>query len=121
MRVAGAVLLASIIALATPAVLDGVLTPLTSAQAQVAEPTAVRAFQNSRGFRETGVLAPAERAALAARSKEKQEQVGWRMVDDKATGTQVGLPTAQVPNTSPGRRGTRWSSAQGQVQVETFR
>ena len=222
MRVAGAVLLASIMALATPAVLDSALTRPNFAQAQIAEPTAgrmqvaalakkktpeakkasapatkgpvaakkgapaakkgtagakkaapvakkalpappapignyanmplaervglqfdlawsghfnglingefndraiaaVRAFQNSRGLRETGVLAPAERAALAARSKEKQEQVGWRMLDDKATGAQVGLPTAQVPNMSLGRRGTRWSSAQGQVQVETFR
>jgi hypothetical protein len=43
------------------------------------------------------------------------------MVEDKVTGAQVGLPTTQVPNTSPGRTGTRWFSAQGQVQVETFR
>ena len=28
---------------------------------------------------------------------------------------------AQVPNARPGQGGTRWSSAQGQVQVETFR
>jgi peptidoglycan hydrolase-like protein with peptidoglycan-binding domain len=82
---------------------------------------AVRAFQKSGGFRETGLLAPPERAALAARSKAKQEQVGWRMVDDRVTGAQLGLPTAQVPNATPGQRGTRWSSAQGQVQVETFR
>jgi peptidoglycan hydrolase-like protein with peptidoglycan-binding domain len=82
---------------------------------------AVRAFQKSNGFRETGLLAPPERAALAARSKAKQEQVGWRMVDDRVTGAQLGLPTAQVPNARPGPKGTRWSSAQGQVQVETFR
>jgi hypothetical protein len=43
------------------------------------------------------------------------------MVEDKATGAQVGLPTAQVPNTSRTKSGTRWASAQGQVQVETFR
>ena len=60
--------------------------------------------------------------ALAALSKSRQDQVGWRMVDDKVTGAQIGLPTAQVPNSSRGSRGgTRWSSAQGQVQVETFR
>ena len=43
------------------------------------------------------------------------------MVDDKATGAQIGLPTKQVPNTGPGKTGTRWFSAQGQIQVETFR
>jgi peptidoglycan hydrolase-like protein with peptidoglycan-binding domain len=82
---------------------------------------AVRAFQKSGGFRETGLLAAPERAALAARSKAKQEQVGWRMVDDRVTGAQLGMPMAQVPNATPGQRGTRWSSAQGQVQVETLR
>jgi peptidoglycan hydrolase-like protein with peptidoglycan-binding domain len=82
---------------------------------------AVRAFQKANTFRETGMLAPPERAALAARSKAKQEQVGWRMVDDRVTGAQLGLPTTQVPNRSLQRNGTRWSSAQGQVQVETFR
>jgi len=82
---------------------------------------AVRAFQKSGGFRETSLLAPPERAALAARSKAKQEQIGWRIVDDRVTGAQLGMPMAQVPNATPGQRGTRWSSAQGQVQVETFR
>ncbi len=43
------------------------------------------------------------------------------MVDDEVTGAQIGLPTKQVPNTGPGKTGTRWFSAQGQVQVETFR
>ena len=43
------------------------------------------------------------------------------MVDDRVTGAQIGLPTKQVPNTGPGKSGTRWSSAQGQIQVETFR
>jgi peptidoglycan hydrolase-like protein with peptidoglycan-binding domain len=218
MRVAGAVLVASIIALAAPALLGGVLTPPPAAQAQVAEPpaarfrvaeaakkkdapaakkgapvakkaapavaakkgaptakkdapaakkgptapppppgsyatmplaerigiqfdlafaghynglingeftersmAAVRAFQKDNKFRETGVLAAPERASLASQSKAKQEQVGWRMVEDKATGAQVGLPTAQVPNSSRAKSGTRWASAQGQVQVESFR
>jgi hypothetical protein len=54
---------------------------------------AVRAFQKDYKFKETGVLAPSERAALASLSKSSQDQVGWRMVDDPATGAQVGLPT----------------------------
>jgi peptidoglycan hydrolase-like protein with peptidoglycan-binding domain len=83
---------------------------------------AVRAFQKDYKFKETGVLAAPERAALAKLSKSKQDQVGWRMVEDPVTGAEVGLPTKQVPNTNRGSRGgTRWFSAQGQVQVETFR
>src|SRR4051812_8009022 len=61
---------------------------------------AVRAFQRDYKFKETGVLAPPERALLATLAKAKQEQVGWRMVDDRATGAQVGVPTKQAPNTS---------------------
>ena len=58
---------------------------------------------------------------LAALAKSRQAQVGWTMVDDPATGARLGVPTKQVPNKSPSKTGTRWSSAQGQVQVETFR
>jgi peptidoglycan hydrolase-like protein with peptidoglycan-binding domain len=83
--------------------------------------TAIKSFQKSIGARETGTLAPPERAQLAANSKAVQERVGWAMVDDKVTGAQLGLPTKQVPRTMRAGSGTRWSSAQGQVQIETFR
>ena len=49
------------------------------------------------------MLEPPERARSPRMSKAKQEQVGWRMVDDKATGAQVGLPTKQVPNSAKAR------------------
>jgi len=83
--------------------------------------TAIKSFQKSIGARETGALAQPERAQLATNSKAVQERVGWAMVEDKATGAQLGLPTKQVPNTARAGSGTRWSSAQGQVQIETFR
>jgi hypothetical protein len=67
------------------------------------------------------VLNAQERAQLAAVSKAKQAQVGWRMIDDAATGAQLGLPSKQVPVALAGKAGTRWTSAQGQVQIETFR
>jgi peptidoglycan hydrolase-like protein with peptidoglycan-binding domain len=82
---------------------------------------AIKSFQKSIGARDTGALAPPERAQLATNSKAVQERVGWAMVDDKVTGAQLGLPTKQVPRTMRTGSGTRWSSAQGQVQVETFR
>src|SRR5215470_2606581 len=82
---------------------------------------AIKSFQKSIGARETGTLAPPERAQLATNSKAAQEHVGWTMVDDKVTGAQLGLPTKQVPRTMRSGSGTRWSSAQGQIQIETFR
>ena len=82
---------------------------------------AIKTFQRDRKLKETGVLNPQERALLAAAAKAKQALVGWSMVDDAVTGARIGLPATQVPNKSQGKNGTRWSSAQGQVQVETFK
>ncbi|MGA7489372.1 MAG: serine protease, partial [Xanthobacteraceae bacterium] len=82
---------------------------------------AIKAFQHDRKFKETGVLSTQERMLLASEAKTKQAQVGWRIVDDPVTGARIGLPTKQVPNKSQRRTGTRWSSAQGQIQVETFK
>jgi peptidoglycan hydrolase-like protein with peptidoglycan-binding domain len=82
---------------------------------------AIKAYQRNRKFKETGVLNTQERVLLAASAKAKQAQVGWTMVDDDVTGARLGVPGKQVPNRSPGKSGTRWSSAQGQVQVETFK
>jgi hypothetical protein len=67
------------------------------------------------------VLNTQERALLAAAAKAKQAQVGWSMIDDAVTGARLGIPMRQVPTKSQTRSGTRWSSAQGQVQIETFR
>ena len=82
---------------------------------------AIKTFQRNRKFKETGVLNPQERALLAAAAKSKQTQVGWSMVDDPVTGTRLGIPAKQVPVKSQTKTGTRWASAQGQIQVETFR
>src|SRR5712691_4601483 len=82
---------------------------------------AIKAFQHNRKFQETGVLNTQERALLAASAKAKQAQVGWTMVDDAVTGARLGIPVKQVPNKTQSKTGTRWSSAQGQVQVETFK
>jgi hypothetical protein len=100
---------------------SGPTTALITGEANDKTTAAIKAFQKDHRTKETGTLAPPERAQLAALSKEKQDQVGWRMVDDRVTGAQIGLPTKQVPNSGPGKSGTRWFSAQGQIQVETFR
>jgi hypothetical protein len=49
------------------------------------------------------------------------EAVGWRVIDDPATGARLGVPSALVPQSSPARSGSRWTSAHGTIQIETFR
>jgi S1-C subfamily serine protease len=81
---------------------------------------AIKTFQRDRKLKETGLLTPQERALLSAAAKAKQAHVGWTIVDDSVTGARLGVPTKQAPIQSHSKRGTRWSSTQGQVQIETF-
>lgn len=82
---------------------------------------AVKSFQKRNGGKETGILNPDERTKLAQSAKAKQEHVGWRMVDDAATGTRLGIPAKLTPQSSPSQTGSRWQSVHGEVQIETFR
>ncbi len=82
---------------------------------------AIKAFQRRNNGKDTGVLSDQERAALADAVKAKQAAVGWRLIDDTATGARLGVPEKLVPKSSAARTGSRWTSAQGQVQIETFR
>jgi hypothetical protein len=81
----------------------------------------IKAFQKRNGGKETGVLTDEQRALLTAAVKSRKEAVGWRLIDDDATGARVGVPEKLVSKSSTTRTGSHWSSAQGQVQVETFR
>lgn len=70
--------------------------------------------------RENGILAALERGAAAAPAS-FPDSVGWRLIEDETTGARLGLPEKLVPRVSASRVGSRWSSAQGQIQIETFR
>jgi hypothetical protein len=50
-----------------------------------------------------------------------QQAVGWELIEDAKTGVWLGVPEKLVPRLGASRSGTRWSSAQGQIQIETFR
>ena len=82
---------------------------------------AVKAFQRRNRTKDTGVLNPQERAILAASAKPLQDEVGWSLVEDPITGARLGLPAKLATQASKAGSGTRWSSAQGQLQIETFR
>ncbi|WP_162827053.1 serine protease [Pseudolabrys taiwanensis] len=82
---------------------------------------AVKNYQKRAKGNVTGVLTPVERAALVAAAQNYEKEFGWSVVVDPATGIRIGLPTKMVPQARDAARGTRWSSAYGEVQVETFR
>jgi hypothetical protein len=82
---------------------------------------AVKNFQKRHKAKITGELTPTERAELVAAAKVHEDEFGWNVVVDPATGIRIGLPTKMVPHARDAARGTRWSSAHGEVQVETFR
>lgn len=58
---------------------------------------------------------------LSKRAEAVPDRFGWRVVGDPATGIRIGLPTKLVPQAHDAPQGTRWSSAHGEIQVETFR
>jgi peptidoglycan hydrolase-like protein with peptidoglycan-binding domain len=84
---------------------------------------AVKAFQKKQKGKETGILTPEERAALANAVKSQREQVGWKIVEDPVMpGVFLGIPGKLVNQTpSRGKSGGKWSSSRGEVQIETFR
>ncbi len=83
--------------------------------------SAIKNYQKRAKSKITGVLTPAERGNLLAAARHHEEEYGWTVVVDPATGVRIGLPVKMVPQARDATRGTRWSSAHGEVQVETFR
>src|SRR3954454_19577638 len=53
---------------------------------------AIKAFQNDRGGKPTGVLNSQERGTLADAAKRLQDNVGWKIVTDAGSGARLGLP-----------------------------
>jgi len=69
---------------------------------------------------ESGTVGALERDPPAA-PVNFPESVGWQLIEDPATGARLGLPGKIVPRVDASRTGSRWTSAQGQIQIETFR
>jgi peptidoglycan hydrolase-like protein with peptidoglycan-binding domain len=83
---------------------------------------AVRSFQKRNKLDETGILTPDQRQTLAASMRGRKDYNGWQLVEDAATpGVRLGVPSKLVPQTEIGATGSRWSSARGEIQIETFR
>jgi hypothetical protein len=92
---------------------DGIFNPKTH--------DAVRAFQQRLNRPVTGLLEPAERAQLTRAADERRTQIGWRLVDDRASESRVGLPMRllSAPRASAGR--SVYAAADGTLRIEVFR
>jgi hypothetical protein len=82
---------------------------------------AVKNFQKRHKEKITGVLTIKQRAALLAAGDRYVRRFGWRVVSDPATGIRIGLPTKLTPHAHDAAHGTRWTSPNGAMQIETFR
>ena len=83
--------------------------------------SAIKNYQKRAKSKITGILSASERTNLLAAAKSHEDEFGWTIVTDPSTGARLGLPAKLVPQVRDAARGTRWSAAHGEVQVETFR
>jgi S1-C subfamily serine protease len=83
--------------------------------------SAIKSYQKRAKSKITGVLSSTERTNLLAVAQSHEDEFGWTVVVDPATGVRIGLPMKLVPQARDTPRGTRWSAKHGEVQIETFR
>ena len=82
-------------------------------------PRGGKATQKRNKDKDSGSLAMLDRDSPAAVNF-PAEAVGWRLIEDAGSGARLGLPEKLVPRAGVSRTGSRWTSAQGQIQIETF-
>jgi peptidoglycan hydrolase-like protein with peptidoglycan-binding domain len=82
---------------------------------------AIKEFQKQRGGKQTGVLNPQERSVLAETARRRQDNVGWKIVNEAGTGARLGVPTKLVPQQSSDANGAKWTSPTGTIQVQLAR
>jgi hypothetical protein len=82
---------------------------------------AVKLFQTALRDKVTGILTSDEHAHLAAAAEPAKGRVGWRIIDDPATGARFGLPEKLVSPIAPSPTGGHWISGHGQIQIDDVR
>ena len=84
---------------------------------------AIKTYQTDLNTKQTGVLNPQERTTLAGAARKLRDDVGWKVAQDPINGIRLGVPTKLVPQMSSiaPATGSKWTSAQGQIQIETWR
>lgn len=82
---------------------------------------AVREFQRRQGWRVTGALSPIQRARLSDLAGRAFADAGYTEVWDPAHRQNFGIPSKLTSNRSPTKRGMRYSSPNGDIEIETVR
>lgn len=82
---------------------------------------AVRGFQRSINQPPTGLLTGEQVRQLAQQAQRIEERFGYRLHRDATTGVTIGVPGAFVDRVIPNRRGTQFTSANGEVDLVTIR
>lgn len=83
--------------------------------------SAIKAYQKRNKSKITGILSDNERSELLAAAKAHDDEFGWSVVVDPATGIRLGIPGKLMPQAREAANGTRWSARHGEFAVETFR
>jgi S1-C subfamily serine protease len=82
---------------------------------------AIKAYQKRNKAKVTGLLTDAERTELLAAAARHNDEFGWSVMVDPATGVRIGIPGKLAPEARTAANGTRWASRHGDVVIETFR
>ncbi len=82
---------------------------------------AVKLFQKAIGGKQTGILDQQQRMRLAAAGETHEQAVGFRLIDDPATESRLGIPEKLVSPIGSSATGSSWISGHGQIQIEAFR
>jgi serine protease Do len=81
---------------------------------------AIEAFQRSLGHTPTGLLSRPQVDELFARARRIEQAIGYRVLRDDATGAAIGVPSTFLDRVERVRRGTRLTSASGNVDMVTM-
>jgi hypothetical protein len=113
MDIRAAAIIVGLIAAGTPALAIDASKPAAPAAAQSVAAKKKPHVAARHGKEDTDPLAEVPNFSA--------EALGWRLIEDAKTGARLGVPEKLVPHAGTSRTGSRWTSTQGQIQVETFR
>jgi hypothetical protein len=81
---------------------------------------AITTYQARHRMPVDGILTAAGRKALAEEARTRKTGLGFKAVDDAATGVRIFLPTKLLGPAMKRPAGSRWSGRAGRIRIETF-
>lgn len=79
---------------------------------------AINALKGGNGPAD-GILAPADRVALAKAAQAARDAAGFRLINDDKTGVRIGIPGKLLPKRDATPAGSRWQSTDDKVTLDT--